>query len=90
MSGNYTDDFKAKIVEMRKSGKTVSELVSEYKIAKSTINTWEKQFENSGKFTIKDNLSENEKELRVLKKENKQLKMENDILYPQGTGSKRR
>lgn len=80
MSRYYTDDFKQKIVELRRSGKPTSELVQEYKLAKSTILTWEKQYANSGKFTVKDNLSEGEKELRILRKENKQLKMENDIL----------
>ena len=69
-----------KIVELKKSGKTTSELVKEYKISKSTIATWEKQYSNSGKFTIKDNLSQDEKELRALRKEIKQLKMEVDIL----------
>jgi transposase len=80
MSRYYNDEFKQKIVELRKSGKTVSELVQEYKLAKSTISMWEKQFSNSGKFTISANLSEGEKEIKVLRKENKQLKMENDIL----------
>jgi transposase len=80
MSRYYTDEFKKKIVELKQNGKITSELVKEYGVAKSTILTWEKQFANSGKFSIKDNLSEEEKELRVLRKENKQLKMENDIL----------
>ena len=47
---------------------------------KASINTWVRQFTNSGKFGIVENLSENEKELRILRKENKQLRMENDIL----------
>ncbi|MGL5720353.1 MAG: IS3 family transposase [Alphaproteobacteria bacterium] len=85
MSRYYTEDFKRKIVELNQGGKAVSELVSEYKIAKSTISTWCKQYANSGKFTIKDNLSESEKELRVLRKENKQLKMEVDIFKAGGT-----
>lgn len=80
MSRYYTDEFKEKIVELRQSGKTTVDLAREYKIAKSTICTWERQFKNSGLFTIKDNLNEDEKELRVLRKENRQLRMENDIL----------
>lgn len=80
MSRYYTGDFKAKIVELRKSGRSLSDLSKEYGLSKSSISTWEKQFDNSGKFTVKDNLNPEEKELRVLRKENKQLRMENDIL----------
>lgn len=80
MSRYYTDEFKQKIVELRKSGRSLSDLSREYKISKSSVLNWDKQFENSGKFTVKDNLSNEEKELRVLRKENKQLRMENDIL----------
>lgn len=80
MSKYYTDEFKQKIVKLRLKGKPTKEIVSEYKITKSSLYEWEKQYKNSGKFTVIDNLSENEKELRQLKKENKRLLMENDIL----------
>lgn len=80
MSKYYTDEFKQKIVELRQKGKPTKEIVSEYKITKSSLYQWEKQFTNSGKFTIIDNLSESEKELRELRKLNKRLLMENDIL----------
>lgn len=80
MSKYYTDEFKQKIVELRQKGKPTKEIVSEYKITKSSLYQWEKQFANSGKFTIIDNLSESEKELRELRKLNKRLLMENDIL----------
>ena len=40
-------------------------------VSRTSIQTWEKQYDNSGKFTVKDNLSESEKELRLLRKENK-------------------
>ena len=39
-----------------------------------------REYENSGKFGLKENLSESEKENRELKKEIKYLRMENDIL----------
>lgn len=45
---NYTDDFKLQIVNLRKSGKTVSSISEEYGIAKSTINKWVADFKNSG------------------------------------------
>ena len=80
MSKYYTDEFKRKIVELRLNGKPTKEIVSEYKITKSSLYDWERQYKNSGKFTVKDNLSDSEKELRILRKENKRLLMENDIL----------
>lgn len=80
MSRYYTDEFKKKIVELRKNGKPLLDIAKEYGIARSSISTWMGQYENSGKFNIKDNLSDSEKELRALRKENKQLLMENDIL----------
>lgn len=80
MSRYYTEEFKKKILELKKNGKSTVELCTEYGIAKSSLSAWEKQFNNSGKFTIKDNMTEEEKELRRLRKENKQLKMEVDIL----------
>lgn len=80
MSRYYSEEFKRKIVELKQAGKSTAELVGEYKISKSTVMTWEQQYAKSGKFTIKDNLSDEEIELRALRKENKQLKMEVDIL----------
>lgn len=80
MSRYYTDEFKEKIVELKKAGKSTTDIMREYGVSKTSIQAWEKQFNNSGKFTVKDNLTDQEKELRVLRKENKQLKMEVDIL----------
>lgn len=80
MSKSYSDEFKRKIAELRLNGKPTSEIVKEYSLTKTSVNMWAKQYINSGKFTVKENLSESEKELRLLRKENKQLKMEVDIL----------
>jgi len=76
----YTEDFKRKIVELKSSGKTISELCSEYRVAKASVSNWVSQYRNSGSFKAVDNLSAEEKELKELRKENRQLRMENDIL----------
>jgi transposase len=52
----------------------------EYDLTKTSINTWVREFSNSGKFGVAENESESEKELRALRKEVKHLRMENDIL----------
>lgn len=76
----YAQDFKQKVAELRDSGRSLAELSREYGMSKGTISTWHKQYKNSGSFKTSDNLSEDEKELRRLRKENKRLHMEVDIL----------
>ena len=79
-STNYTDDFKKQIVALKQNGKSTADISKEYDIAKSTINKWVKDYRNSGSFKAKDNRTDEENELLRLRKENKQLLMENDIL----------
>lgn len=59
----------------------MSDITREYELSShSMISTWIKQYENSGSFSKLENVSPLEKELCELKKRNKQLEMENDIL----------
>ena len=76
----YTDDFKRKIAELRENGKSINEIMREYGMAKATVCKWHEQYRTSGSFKAEDNRSEDEKELRQLRKENKKLRMEVDIL----------
>lgn len=77
---NYTEEFKKQIVALRNSGKSAGDLAKEYDVARSTINKWISDYNNTGSFKAKDNRSEQENELLRLKKELKRLEMENDIL----------
>ncbi|MEG2118210.1 MAG: transposase [Clostridia bacterium] len=77
---NYTEEFKKQIVNLRESGKPISEIVKEYGIAKSTVSKWHNDYIKSGSFKAGDNISSEEKELKKLRKENKRLLMEVDIL----------
>ncbi len=77
---NYTDDFKKQIVALRQSGKPAADIAKEYQIAKSTVIKWANDFSSSGSFKEKYNRTDEENELIRLRKENKQLLMENDIL----------
>ena len=77
---DYTDEFRENIVKLALNGKPVSEIVNEYGMVKSTVSTWINKYNATGSFRDSDNKSDNEKELIALKKENKQLRMENDIL----------
>ena len=76
----YTEEFKRQIVGLKRSGRKIGELSKEYKVTVTSIREWERQITKSGSFGKEANENETEKELRGLRKENKQLKMEVDVL----------
>jgi len=77
---SYTDEFKNQLVELYRSGKRKCDICREYDIASSLLDKWLKQAKNSGSFHEKDNRTPEQQELIELRKRNKQLEMENDIL----------
>ena len=79
-SKNYTEEFKMQIAQLNQHGKSVSEIAREYVLAKSTVSKWVRDFKNSGSFKAKDNRTDEENELIALRKKNKELEMEVDIL----------
>ncbi|MDN6390284.1 MAG: IS3 family transposase, partial [Lactococcus lactis] len=54
--------------------------IDDYDLTPSTFDNWMRQYSQSGSFKAKDNRTPEQTELRELRKENAQLKMENDIL----------
>lgn len=76
----FTDEFKEQVVKLYLNGKSKAEIIREYDLTPSSLNRWIEQHQKTGSFKTKDNLSEAEKELIELRKRNKQLEMENDIL----------
>ena len=77
---NYSDEFKQKIVELYNSGKPRDELIREYELSSFALSFWINKYNSTGSFSIDDNLTEEEKELIKLRKENQRLKTRNDIL----------
>lgn len=77
---NITTEFKAQMVKLYESGKPRKDIISEYDLTPSALDKWIKQSQTSGSFKEKDNRSPEENELIQLRKENKRLLMENDIL----------
>ena len=77
---SYTDEFKQQPVQLYHNGKRKCDICREYDIATSLLDKWLKQAETSGSFHEKDNRSPDQQELLELRKRNKQLEMENDIL----------
>ena len=64
-SKNYTDEYKEMISDLYNSGMSVTEISSEYGIAKSTINGWIK---NNKKIKVSDEEFMTMKEVAQLKK----------------------
>lgn len=73
----YTDDYKEMILDLYKSGMTISDISSEYGVAKSTITGWVK---DNSKVKVSDNEFMTMKEVAQLKKEIAKIKEENEIL----------
>ena len=76
----FTTDFKKQVVALYENGKSRQDIVREYKLTASALDRWITQFNQSGSFKEKDNRSTEAQELIVLRKRNKQLEMEVDIL----------
>ncbi|CAK7082886.1 MAG: IS3 family transposase ISEfa8 [Tissierella sp.] len=76
----YTPEFKEQMVKLYESGKSKNDIIAEYDLTPTAFNTWIKRSQTTGSFQEKDNRSPEENELIRLRKENQQLKMDNDIL----------
>jgi len=76
----YTEEFKRQMVSLYNTGKSFTDIYREYELTPSALRRWINRINKSGSSRIVDNRTENEKRLIVLEKENKQLRMENDIL----------
>jgi transposase len=76
----YPPDFRQKVVELARSGRMPDDLAAEFGLARQTVRNWIKQFDvDSGRRN--DGLTTEERtELFKLRRENKQLKVEREIL----------
>lgn len=81
MRKKYKNDFKVLIVELVKSGRTVKEVSEEYGLDGSMVRRWRREYEaKSGDFTKKKELTKEEIEMKSLRKELREVRMERDIL----------
>ena len=76
----FTPEFKEQMVKLYESGKPKNDIMKEYDLTTTAFNSWIKRGQTTGSFSEKDNRSPEENELIKVKKENQQLRMENDIL----------
>lgn len=77
---SYPAEFRLNIIELARHGRRVDELAAEFKVGTQTIRNWLKQVDvDAGRRS--DGLTTVERdELAKLRKENRQLKIEREIL----------
>ena len=76
----YTEAFKKQLVELLNHGKSRSEILREYDLTASSFDKWVKRINATGSSRDKDNRTPEEQEMLRLRKENQQLRMEDDVL----------
>ena len=76
----YTEDFRHQMVQLYNSGKPTSEIIREYDLTPSAFGNWVKRINATGSSKVTLNRGPAELRLITLEKENKQLRMENDVL----------
>lgn len=76
----FKDEFKQQMVSLYNAGKPRSEIIKEYDLTPSALAKWINNYNNSGSFKEEDNRTKDENELIELRKRNRQLEMEVDIL----------
>jgi transposase len=76
----YPLDFRQKVVELARSGRHPDELATEFGLARQTVRNWIKQSDLDSGHRNDGLTSEERVELTRLRRENKQLKVEREIL----------
>jgi transposase len=82
---SYNNEFKYKVaLEMIRGDLTLAEIISKYKVPRSVISRWKKQFLDNGASIFKNpnqsNQDQNKSELEKLHATIGRLKVENDFL----------
>jgi len=78
--GRYPLEYKARMVDLVRSGRSPGSLAREFEPSEQTIRNWVKQADiDEGRRSDGKTTRERE-ELRRLRRENKRLRMERDIL----------
>ena len=76
----YAPEFREQMVELVRTGRTPEELSREFEPTAQTIHNWVKQTDIDSGLRSDGLTTEERSEFRRLKRENKQLRMEREIL----------
>ena len=77
---HYEESFKRQIVQLYENGKPAREIKDEYDISRSTLHRWVQGIRDSGSAKAADNRTPEQNEPVELRKRNRQLEMEMDVL----------
>lgn len=77
---SYPPDFRQKVVDLARTGRSQDDLAHEFGLARQTVRNWVKQADVDAGVRSDGLTSEERAELSRLRKENKRLALENDIL----------
>ena len=76
----YPREFRLKVVELARAGRGLDDLAEEFELSPQTVRNWVKQSDLDAGARTDGLTSEERAELSRLRKENKRLALENDIL----------
>jgi len=76
----YPPEFRRQIVELARAGRSVQELAEEFEPSYWTIRTWIKQADRDEGLSAEGLSTAERDELRRLRRDNRQLKLEREIL----------
>jgi transposase len=77
----YPPEFRRRVLELVRSGRSVNAVAREFEISRQTIMNWQKQDDlDSGQRAGAGLTADERKELIYLRRENKRLKIEQEIL----------
>jgi transposase len=77
---SYPPDFRQKVVELARSGRRFDDLATEFQLARQTVRNWAKQANLDAGLRTDGLTTEERAELSRLRRENKRLTIENEIL----------
>lgn len=81
MRRHFDNEFKTTVVELLQAGKSVGELCEEYNLQSGMIRRWRREYDQkNGDLSKKREPTAQELELKKLKKELRETKLERDIL----------
>ena len=76
----YPAEFRDQLIALARAGRSVEDLAREFEPCSATIHGWIKQADRDGGGRANGLTSEERDELRRLRRENRQLRQERDIL----------
>jgi transposase len=76
----YPPEFRRRVLELVRSGRSVNAVAREFEISRQTIMNWQKQDDLDSGHRSDGLTTDEHKELVQLRRENKRLKMEQEIL----------